>query len=177
MSGAGTSASTPQVAAACALWLSKNLAALPRDWRRVEATRYMLFAHLADPELNFEKIGRGALNAAGFFADPALSAAIVADANRAQPTMLIRRDPDECSWPFFRLLFGLPPPGKGFDEMVDTEALQLGYRSTDPRLQEAMATYPSGVGIPARLARSLREGFVRDPDMSRTLRTYLKPRV
>lgn len=177
MSGAGTSASTPQVAAACALWLSKNLGALPRDWRRVEATRYMLFSHLADPELNFEKIGRGALNAAGLFADLAVSAAIVADANRAQPTMLDRRDPDECSWPFFRLLFGLPPPGKGFDEMLDTEALQLGYRSTDPRLQEAMATYPNGIGIPARLARSLRQGFVRDPDMSRTLRTYLKPRV
>lgn len=137
----------------------------------------MLLSHLADPELNFEKIGRGGLNAAGLFADPSLSAAIVADANKAQPKILVRREPDECSWPFFRLLFGLPPPDKGFDEMAETEALQLAYRSTNPRLQEAMATYSNGIGIPARLARSLRESFVLEPDMSRTLRTYLKPRI
>lgn len=177
MDGSGTSASTPQVAAACALWISQNLASLPRDWRRVEATRYMLLSHLNDPELNFEKIGRGAVNAAGLFADPSLSAAIIADANRAHPQRLVRRDPDECSWPLFRLLFGLPPPGNGFDEMAETEALQLAYRSTDPRLQDAMATYRNGIGIPRRLAHLLRERFVLEPDMSRTLRNYLKPRV
>jgi hypothetical protein len=137
----------------------------------------MLFAHLADPELDFQKIGRGALNAAGPFADPALSAAIVTDANKAQPEVLARMAPDECSWPLFRLLFGLAPPRTGFEEMLETEALQLAYRSTHPRLQEAMAMYPDGIGMPARLARSLRASFVLEPDMSRTLRTYLRPRV
>ncbi len=43
MNGGGTSASTPQVAAACALWLQKYATQLPSDWRRVEACRLALF--------------------------------------------------------------------------------------------------------------------------------------
>jgi hypothetical protein len=37
MNGGGTSAATPQVAAACALWIEKNGAAFPKDWTRVQA--------------------------------------------------------------------------------------------------------------------------------------------
>ena len=37
LNGEGTSAATPQVAAAAALWIEKHKASLPRDWRRVEA--------------------------------------------------------------------------------------------------------------------------------------------
>jgi hypothetical protein len=176
MNGSGTSAATPQVAAACALWMSKYLTTLPRDWRRVEAVRYMLFAGVADPELNLERIGRGALNAANLF-NPALSAKILQDAKRQKPQVLRKLDRDKCSWPFFRILFGLPPPGSGVDEMLELEALQLAYRSSDARLHEAMKAYSDGVGIPARLARRLREDFIREPDMSRTLRVYLKPHV
>jgi hypothetical protein len=126
--------------------------------------------------LNLEKIGVGALNAAGLF-DQAFSDEVVADANLASPKFLQKIEPDECSWPFFRLLFGLPPPGDGVDEMLEIEALQLAYRSTDKRLHEAMDTYIDGQGIPARLARILRENFIREADMSRTLRTHLKPKV
>src|SRR5262249_35192343 len=43
MDGAGTSSSTPQIAAAAALWREKYKAQLPRDWRRVEAVRNALF--------------------------------------------------------------------------------------------------------------------------------------
>jgi subtilase family protein len=43
MGGAGTSSSTPQVAAACALWLEMNMVSLPEDWTRVEACRLALF--------------------------------------------------------------------------------------------------------------------------------------
>ena len=46
MDGGGTSASTPQIAAACALWLQLHLARRLADrsiWRRVEACRLALF--------------------------------------------------------------------------------------------------------------------------------------
>ena len=43
LNGEGTSAATPQVAAAAALWFEKYKNELPRDWRRVEAVRNALF--------------------------------------------------------------------------------------------------------------------------------------
>ena len=172
MDGAGTSASTPQVAAACALWLSKYGTGLHHDWRRVAACRKVLFESVSDRELNVDKIGVGALDATGML-DETLSLAVVADAKLAQPTFLKRIDPDRCSWPFFRLLFGLPPPGRGIDEMLEVEAQQVAYRSRNPFLQDAMETYPEGVGIPVPLARTLQQQFLSEPEMSRTLRTYL----
>jgi hypothetical protein len=172
MDGAGTSASTPQVAAACALWLSKYGADLQHDWRRVAACRKVLFDKVTDRELNVEKIGLGALDATGML-DEELSLRVVADARLTQPTFLKRIDPDRCSWPFFRLLFGLPPPGCGADEMFEVEAQQVAYRSRNPILQDAMQTYPEGVGIPGSLARTLQQQFLKEPEMSRTLRAYL----
>jgi hypothetical protein len=172
MNGAGTSASTPQVAAACALWLSKYGTGLENDWRRVAACRKVLFDKVTDRELDVDKIGVGSLNAAGML-DETLSLAVVADAKLARPTFLKRIDPDCCSWPFLRLLFGLPPPGRGVDEMLEVEAQQVAYRSRNPLLQEAIQTYPEGVGIPGPLARTLQQQFLSEPEMSRTLRTYL----
>ena len=44
LDGAGTSAATPQVAAAAALWLHKNGGNYPaRDWQRAEAARRAIF--------------------------------------------------------------------------------------------------------------------------------------
>ena len=43
LNGEGTSAATPQVAAAAALWLECHKQRLPRDWRRVEAAWHALF--------------------------------------------------------------------------------------------------------------------------------------
>ena len=65
MDGQGTSSSTPQVAAACALWLELYGAQYPADWRRVEACRRALFlsADSAFPEDQPDTyLGRGILN-------------------------------------------------------------------------------------------------------------------
>src|SRR5262245_63871065 len=43
LDGAGTSAATPQVAAAAALWLAKHDAQYPKGWMRVAAVRKALF--------------------------------------------------------------------------------------------------------------------------------------
>ena len=45
LDGEGTSSATPQVAAAAALWIERYKAALPDDWRRVEAVRHALALH------------------------------------------------------------------------------------------------------------------------------------
>jgi hypothetical protein len=62
--GAGTSAATPQIAAAAACWLQKNRGRLKysKPWMRVEAARQALFttANNTDPE----HFGRGTLRAA-----------------------------------------------------------------------------------------------------------------
>ncbi|HJZ96448.1 MAG TPA: S8 family serine peptidase [Candidatus Solibacter sp.] len=61
--GAGTSAATPQVAAAAACWLQKNRGNLKysKPWMRVEAVRQALFATANNT--NREHFGRGTLRA------------------------------------------------------------------------------------------------------------------
>ena len=60
--GGGTSAATPQIAAAAALWMQKHSAELEAyaGWTRVEATRKALFdsARQAQGELA-RRLGRG----------------------------------------------------------------------------------------------------------------------
>lgn len=61
MNGAGTSSSTPQIAAAAALWYEKYKAQLPSDWRRVEAVRKALFRSASNTDRTH--FGNGILRA------------------------------------------------------------------------------------------------------------------
>jgi hypothetical protein len=63
LGGEGTSAATPQVAAAAALWLEKYKNELPRDWRRIEAVRHALFTTAKNKGADPKRIGRGILQA------------------------------------------------------------------------------------------------------------------
>src|SRR5690606_37292745 len=68
--GQGTSAATPQVASAAALWIQKNFdvwSAEKEGWKRVEMVRQALFdSAVRDPIVEGEKnrLGRGGLRAA-----------------------------------------------------------------------------------------------------------------
>lgn len=62
LNGEGTSAATPQVAAAAALWLEKYKNELSRDWQRVEAVRNALFTS-AKMKGDKEHFGNGVLQA------------------------------------------------------------------------------------------------------------------
>jgi subtilisin family serine protease len=62
LNGEGTSAATPQVAAAAALWFEKYKNELPRDWRRVEAVRNALFKS-AKSKSDKKHFGNGVLQA------------------------------------------------------------------------------------------------------------------
>jgi subtilisin family serine protease len=57
--GAGTSAATPQIAAAAALWLQVNGSGFTNDWRRAEAVRQALLQSSKSPGTHFEEFGRG----------------------------------------------------------------------------------------------------------------------
>ncbi|MGX8007565.1 S8 family serine peptidase [Mesorhizobium sp. ORM8.1] len=72
MDGSGTSAATPQIAAAAALWLAEHwdvVKAYPQPWMRIEAVRKALFATAlkSTAKMNAtetkEKIGQGVLRA------------------------------------------------------------------------------------------------------------------
>ncbi|HEY4642203.1 MAG TPA: S8/S53 family peptidase, partial [Thermoanaerobaculia bacterium] len=62
LNGEGTSAATPQVAAAVALWFEKNKAVLPRNFQRIEAVRKALFEK-ADKKSDAKHFGNGILKA------------------------------------------------------------------------------------------------------------------
>jgi hypothetical protein len=104
MDGSGTSAATPQIAAAAALWLAEHrqrVSQYSRPWMRVEAVRHALFtsAGKSTAKMNAaetrQKIGQGVLRAHG-----ALDVAPPAE-NR-----LSRQPPAEASWPWLDLVLG-----------------------------------------------------------------------
>src|SRR5215212_6946131 len=63
LNGEGTSAATPQIAAAVALWFEKYKKDLSRDWRRVEAVRHALFTSAKKQGVDQQHLGRGIMQA------------------------------------------------------------------------------------------------------------------
>lgn len=133
MQGSGTSASTPQIAAACALWLGLYGQRLPKDWRRAEACRVALFETAANKRQDAAHLGAGLLDVPAFLA-PAVADDVV---NRALQGKLAMMGEDEVSFPFLRLLFGWPPPNSAEDQMYETEAAQVVAVSGNPALMSA----------------------------------------
>ena len=106
MDGRGTSAATPQIAAAAALWLAEHWERLSRysePWMRVEAVRHALFtaAGKTTPRMNRDethaKIGQGVLRAFGALDVRPLSEAELRD--RKLP-------PAQATWSWLDLLLG-----------------------------------------------------------------------
>ena len=177
MNGGGTSASTPQIAAACALWLKQYGGQFPLGWQRVEACRHALFESAANRGQNVSQIGIGLLDAGAM-----LRPATLAKVQQAfQNNQLPHAPPDDVSFPFLRLLFGLPPPGAGVDEMYETEAAQIFFRSRNADLAAAVAASPDGdpavAPMSAAARRALQDAFIAEPSMSNTLKAYLQTKA
>ena len=122
LNGAGTSAATPQIAAAAALWIAEHNAPFPGSWERVEAVREALFQtadrnprNRTDPHL-----GWGILRA-----DKAL--------NHAAPSRakLKQVEEDGADFAFLKLLFGMgiAVDAELYDPNLDLELAQLYFRS------------------------------------------------
>jgi subtilisin family serine protease len=160
--GRGTSATTPQIAAAAALWIQKYKTqwdAYSQPWMRVEAIRQALFS-LDTPD---EHLGRGVLRAADALAKaPAMEAQL---AGRKQPV-------DSADFPFLRVITGLGvAPGAG-QQMLELEALQLSQQSHElEQLLPDPEADPST--IPASTRNQIIEALVAMPGASQALKSAL----
>ncbi|MEM5473855.1 S8 family serine peptidase [Hoeflea sp. AS60] len=127
MDGAGTSAATPQIAAAAALWLAEHwdkVKTYSEPWMRVEAVRYALFAAaqkstpMMDARETHRKIGQGVLRA-----EDALAIAPLAEAK------LKKLKPARESWSWLDMLVGggvsLAPLGTAAQQKQRMLALEL----------------------------------------------------
>lgn len=123
--GAGTSAATPQIAAAAALYYQKyhqELEALPEPWMKVEAIRHALFSSAAktinyDRDADVKKyFGNGILKAKD-------ALAIVPPA----PDQLKKEKVDNALFSFIKILFGF----------------KIGSRKSAPRMDEGTRSLPN----------------------------------
>jgi hypothetical protein len=159
MSGGGTSASTPQVAAACALWLELYRDKLPADWRRVEACRVALFDGADDSHPNKPELGWGLLNVAKML-DPALAQQVIAQANGGQ---LKASSEDSVSFPFWRLLMGIGPPDSEKERMYEVEVAQVVLQSTNSELRKAAREASDGAAFSPAVRAKYREMLAAEP--------------
>lgn len=169
MDGAGTSASTPQVAAACALWVQLYGSNFPAGWQRVEACRLALFRSADPGNGSATYLGKGVLDVPKML-DAGLAAQIQQEiqANQVQPSPV-----DSVSFPFLRLLVGLGPPGSEEEKMYETEAAQIVRRSTNLELVGGFHAFTRGATLsPATIAR-LRQVLKAEPGISDALAARL----
>jgi len=169
MDGAGTSASTPQIAAACALWIQLYGANYTAGWQRVEACRLALFRSADPGNGSATYLGRGTLDVPKML-DPGLAAQIQQEfrANQVQSSPV-----DSVSFPFLRLLLHAGPPGSEEERMYETEAAQLVRRSTNQELVDGFHDFMRGGALmPARITR-LRQLLKAEPGISDALAARL----
>jgi Subtilase family len=162
LDGAGTSAATPQLAAAAALWLAKNKdLVFPEKWQRVEAVRKALFdgARKDFPEcLKF--FGNGQLNAVrALDIRPALAE-------------LHKSKPDSANFSFLRVLTGLGIDVEA-DPRQDMYEIEMAQLLQNSRELEGIIPDPDHPGIGKDQVRQFVEAVVENKDASRDLRLFL----
>lgn len=169
MNGAGTSAATPQVAAAAALWIARHRASLQPlpGWRRVEAVRNALFSTAVRPDdpRVAEKLGRGFLQARA-----ALEVGV--------PERLTQTPRDKAGLALLRVLLGLGAAADPRQEMYAVEAsqlLQLPVSDGRPNPYEELVPDPdeADAGLPPERLRRFLEALREHPRASAPLRAHL----
>ena len=167
--GAGTSAATPQIAAAAACWLQKNRAAVkkyPERWMRVEAVRKALFGSAADSDR--EHFGKGTLRAHMAMAlAPAAAAELSAQPQDSVGIPLLE--------PTLGTIFGAAKPTAA-QRMLRVEAAQILARSGE--LQNLLIN--AGIDpdrppreVPAAVRRQILEAILEHPGASKALKNAL----
>jgi hypothetical protein len=178
MDGQGTSAATPQIAAAAALYLQKHADTLfdpklyPEPWMRIEAVRHALFS-TADKSADggsTDKLGNGMLRAAR-----ALEVAPVAC------EALQKTPPDSASFAFLRVLTGLGVASEAdpTQRMLALEATQLSQRwgrSDSPNPVESALPDPDlpAEAISPAQRRGYFEALLAHPNASTKLKAHVR---
>lgn len=161
LNGSGTSYATPQVAAAAALWLARNGAAVSADWKRVEAVRLALFE-------TAEKRLPSAAIAEEFFGNGILRAA---QALGHFPKGELRKQARaEVSFPFLRVFLGLEE-GDAEGKMHEVEANNLALM--EPDWAALVGSPPPDDAIQRRVAACM----ARDARASSSLRRRLERKL
>ena len=164
--GEGTSAATPQAAAAAALYIQKNMAAITRyseGWMRVEAVRKALFDSARK-------------NTSGdwqtYFGNGVLNASAALDIQPAQASTLQKQEPDSASFPFLRIITGLGIAASS-SEMLQLEIVQLTQQS-----QELQKIIPDPHVPENKITKKQRQQFfeaiLAHPSASSTLKNNLR---
>ena len=167
--GAGTSAATPQIAAAAACWLQKNRAAVkkyPEPWMRVEAVRQALFSSAA--EADREHFGKGKLRAnLAMDVVPAAASTLTAQPQDSVGIPLLE--------PTLGTIFGAAKPTAA-QQMLRIEAAQILSRNGE--LQNLLVS--AGIDpdrppreVPPAVRRQILEALIEDPGASKALKTAL----
>jgi hypothetical protein len=162
LNGEGTSAATPQIAAAVALWMEKYKTSLSRDWRRVEAVRHALFSSAKKQGVNGSRMGHGILQAhAALGVSPVLN--------------LPKTPADSDSFAVLRVLtgFGLadPPPRQN---MFEIELAQRWlYNQT---LNQLVPDPDAGQEISKETLRQFMDALIQDDKASVALRRHIASR-
>ncbi len=162
LNGEGTSAATPQVAAAAALWIEKYKNDLPRDWQRVEAVRHALFKSARIKGIDQKRMGRGILQAF--------------DALAVRPVLGLEQTPSDSDWfAFLRVITGLgvvsPPPR---EEMFNLEIAQRWM--LNPVLQKIVPDPDAGEALDEKDLAQFMEAIIEDPQTSQALRKHVLAR-
>ncbi len=164
--GQGTSAATPQLAAAAALWIAKYWDQLEGfiPWQRGEAVRQALFrsATLGNQAKPDPKLGWGAVRSAQMLA--------LAPANLGT---LVPEPPATAGWAWVKLLTGR---GTGIaaaglssaDRLLGLELMQLAQR--DPNVAEAVPDLDAENVLPSHRTRFI-EAAEASPMASRSLKS------
>ena len=161
LNGEGTSAATPQVAAAAALWFEKYKNDLPRDWQRVEAVRNALFstAKLKSGKTHF---GNGVIQ--------------VRSALNVRPVLgLPKSEKSKNSFAFLRVITGLgvaePPPR---EQMFNLELTQRWLRNEE--LQKIVPDPDAVSTLEGDKLRLFMEAVIEDEGASISLRKQVAAR-
>ncbi len=162
LNGEGTSAATPQVAAAAALWLEKYKGVLRPDWRRVEAVRHALFSKARGTNSDRSRLGNGILRAHAALA--------------VEPDLERRQTKSDSDWlPALRVITGLgvaePPPR---ERMFNLEFAQRWL--LNPALQALLPDPDADRPVDERALRALMEAVIEDSDASLALRRQVVAR-
>lgn len=161
LNGEGTSAATPQVAAAVALWFEKYKDELPRDWRRIEAVRHALFTTTKSRD-DQKRLGRGVLQAF--------------DALSVKPLLgLEQTKSDNDSFAFLRLITGIgvaePPPR---EKMFNLELSQRWL--INPDLQKIVPDPEATSQLDDTSLKKFMQAIIEDEGASHALRKHVAAR-
>ncbi|HVG31825.1 MAG TPA: S8 family serine peptidase, partial [Pyrinomonadaceae bacterium] len=161
LNGEGTSAATPQVAAAAALWFEKYKNELPRNWRRVEAVRNALFTS-AKLKSDRKHFGNGVLQARA--------------ALNVRPVLGLKMsEPSKESFAFLRLITGLgiveAPPR---EQMFNLELAQRWLLNED--MQEIVPDPASTSNLAGDKLQRFMEAIIEDKEASLALRKHVAER-